>query len=649
MALLAASIPLSLYLPKCLLGPQTRSDQIPMAAAVGLSFGLISLCILETAPSTWCVLLSTTQRQQHGTTPGQNGIFPLESAYWVLLWTLSLLVLIVLPSLAGASLVASLGNAFDSCRAPRDHDNRKYSVWKTVWWRRNNCPVWLRFFCGLVQIILHNLYRLCQTIITPRRSTGTELPGISLSLSEDELLLRQSTSGDLELRGGFPPGSNHSVSTSGGGNGGSSTVNPHKSGCYWEFAVGSVSAVSIVLVLARTLGPTVVAVADNAPLPTCVSWLCAIGLVTSALLNGFGSVSMPYSCLVGLYLEPVRPTLISKLETELQNLRETMAKKRTNLREMPTVVGAGKQGSSNGTGTGRNGKVQQMRTFADLREELSNRRQILQTEIDFLEILSKEMSDDIEELRYSQMVAGAARTKLGKIRSYVGLLFSVILFVRLVSAGNSIWRSYSGASWRHHHHSVNKDTITNTLVWLMGHRFVSPSDYTMLSQVISLALTAVLSFTQIRSFLHAVAAIHRYGKSVYTKCNCGRATVPAASRSLAALTDDSQGRVGSSMGGTVTGSGLTSSLIAGVMGCYSLSCVVLIKMMLPRDFRADFDSALGGMDVFVVHGSIINMIFAGSAAVSFSILGVLFGIQRQNNLRHTMNDSSKVSRGADMV
>jgi hypothetical protein len=46
-------------------------------------------------------------------------------------------------------------------------------------------------------------------------------------------------------------------------------------------------------------------------LSTAVSWIYALGIIVSAILNGFGSVSMPHNCLAGLYLEPIHPDAIA--------------------------------------------------------------------------------------------------------------------------------------------------------------------------------------------------------------------------------------------------------------------------------------------------------------------------------------------------
>jgi hypothetical protein len=76
-------------------------------------------------------------------------------------------------------------------------------------------------------------------------------------------------------------------------------------------------------------------------------------------------------------------------------------------------------------------------------------------------------------------------------------------------------------------------------------------------------------------------------------------------------------------------------VLASLMGCYFLACLVLTKMMLPEAFRAEFSAALGGKGMFQIRTCNVNAAFAVSAIVSTITLGTLLGIQRQNTHRYT--------------
>ena len=59
-----------------------------------------------------------------------------------------------------------------------------------------------------------------------------------------------------------------------------------------------------------------------------------------------------------------------------------------------------------------------------------------------------------------------------------------------------------------------------------------------------------------------------------------------------------------------------------------------------------------GTQVFTIHPSVVNAVFCCSAGVSLAILAMLFGIQRQNTLRHaksTPDLTMILPRGADAV
>ena len=616
--LLAASASLSLYIPKCVLGSQNLAAQMSMAVSIGLSLGLFSLSLLEAAPPSWLILLSHEQTADKEINLTW-GILTISRVYWMVFWALSIVILLVIPSMAGASLADSFRDLCCSKRA-RDDDNRKYSTWKQAW---RSSPWWIRFVGGILSIVMRNIWYLLRRMCRSRRPPPppAEL-NMSRTMSEDEL--RTISNGDGEFRGLVTP------SNAGAGAASRTSI--------WMM-VGALAGVASVLVTVSSIGPLVVHTgAGMSILSVIVSWLCAIGFLISSLLNGFGSVSLPYSCLAGLYLTPVPPEVISKQEVELKSVREATATKRASLRELTLAI---KQGSSGAPGT----KVKKMssfsnnvRPFGDIGEELGNRRQILLTEIEFLDNLCKDMTVGIEELRYSQMLAAAARTNMGKARSYVGLVFSVLLLVRLGSAGMSIWGSYPVDTLRHK--VAQGDVVTTGLLWLSGHDFVSQKESTMLSQVVSLGLTAMLTFSQVRTFFRTVASVHHRLIRCYQNLYCGT----TATASPSASSNDERTGLGSPAPVLVT------QVISGATGCYFLSCIVLIKMMLPEEFCEDFASAMGGMDVFTIHMSVVNTVFASSAAISLSILAMLFGIQRQNTLRHTSaSNEGTVSWGSDAV
>lgn len=261
-----------------------------------------------------------------------------------------------------------------------------------------------------------------------------------------------------------------------------------------------------------------------------------------------------------------------------------------------------------------------------------NRRQILQTEIDFLEELVRETSLDIEEMKYSQSMAAAARTSTGRVKSWIGMVSSAILLVRLINAGFSIWTS-TARNVDTMHKTARNDVVTTMLLLLTGRDYISHNRYMMLSQMVSLGLTAILSFSQVRMFLRTVAVVNRRLGTFWKKFWCG----PDSSTF--------HGHNGSLAHSAVS---FHSQVIAGFLGCYSVACIVLIKMMLPAKFSESFSAALGEPDIFTIHVAMVNLVFFSSAVVSTTILGMLLGIQRQNNLRHAATTIDKTYYGPDV-
>jgi hypothetical protein len=376
---------------------------------------------------------------------------------------------------------------------------------------------------------------------------------------------------------------------------------------YGCIVLGGFCGIMTALFLLQFLGSMVIHLhsQETNVLASVVSWLCATGLLISSSLNGFGSVSLPYSCLAGIFLERIGPEAIAKAEMELRHATKNMESKIAELHS-DSFVSSGIGDSSVTRRRALAGKI----AFADFNsEESSRRKRALQEEIEFLDTLIEELKEDVVEMKYAQEQASSARTTWGKVRSYLGCLFSVVLLIRLYTASRSILLENIGPK------PEQEDPITSTLLWLTGHNFVSTQDYNTLSQGISLMLTAVLSASQVRTFLRTVSAVNRRFTLIYRRCCVQRLRT-------------SDGYLGDSDHNKIH-----SQVLAALTGCYFLSCVVLTKMNLPLQYRTSFAGALGGME-YTIRTPVVNLVFCGSAGISAMVLSLLFGIQRQNTKRH---------------
>jgi hypothetical protein len=616
--LFGTSLSVSAYLPRFLF--HSKTEQATMFLSLGLSLSLFSLTFLEVMPRSTLILMSRESS--------------LRNSYWVLLAVLSVHILLVLPSLAGASCAESFGGGFLARTSSTnfDRDDRKYPLFNM-----RKFPWWIRLLLGICQILMRSVYRaICYLAGRSTHRSTADSPSELVMTIHDENEILPSTSMDNDASPASARRSSSMVSLSSPQN----NVNHNKAirrlraRHRFLHVLGAVTGVLTTVFVLSSIGPMVMQPpVDNGTttLSRIVSWLTSVGLLLSSVLNGFGSVSLPFTYLSGLFLKPLRPETINRVTSELRSMQDSLTKKRNMLREITLEITAPSSRSSGSASMGRSSMTSAsfgvQNTFSDLNDDLKNRKHILQTEIDFLEDLVRETSLDLEELKYSQSMAAAARTNMGKFKSWIGILFSIILLVRLLNAGFSVWFNRTWMSDGPPRRSRN-DIVTTALLWLMGRNYVSHKRYTMLSQVVSLGLTAILSFSQVRTFLRTVTVVNRRLSKFYRICSCGDVGTNKANNS----------------GSTFSTGALTvsfhSQMIAGFLGCYSLACIVLIKMMLPAAFSEAFSAALAEPDIFVLHAAVVNLVFFSSAVVSTTVLGMLFGIQRQNNLRHAsaLND-----------
>lgn len=534
--------------------------------ALGLSFALFSLSILDVAPAQWLVFLD----HDDGIL-SSRGNLTVTGAYEIILWIFCIGIVIVLPAGVG-------GRLFQMSTSSQDADDKKKRLW-------SQSPWWIRYSWQSFLLVLSICYRLFLSPLVNlvKRKLQTMYP------SEPVLALSNSPDGSARLGGG----SRHGPKTASGIMRISSK----------SVVLGGFCGVVTTLVILKTLGSLVISFPTQSSihvLSTLVSWLCAAGLMISSVLNGFGSVSMPYSCLAGIFLEPIRPEVLARAELELRNTTKNMEGKLTDLHS-DSITSLGDTSRRRSAAT-HAGKI----AFADYNsDEISKRKRKLQNEIDFLETLIGELKEDIVEMKSAQEQAAKARTTLGRIRSYVGLVFSIVLLVRLYMAAKSVVQVRYGPQ------QERGDPITTALLWLAGHNFVSSKDYNTLSQGISLLLTAFLSMSQIRMFLRTASSVNRRIMLITRKCYC----TPRRH------------------GEESTYYSIHTRVLAALTGCYFLSCVVLTKMNLPAQYRSSFSAALGGME-YSICIPVVNLVFCISAGVSAMVVSLLVGIQRQNTKRY---------------
>jgi len=384
-------------------------------------------------------------------------------------------------------------------------------------------------------------------------------------------------------------------------------------------SIGTLLGVAYSYLMLNTLGQFVVQTStkeDHIFLETVISNLSAVGILISSALNGFGCVSLPYSCLSGLYLGDINPESVKKAEVDLQYVVKAIEEKRIALADL----------EQNCRSTQSERQVNVSRTFRDCcrpnAEDTTREEAVLRSvssEIRFLETLGEEIHNDIEDMIRDQQSAAMASTLIGRIMARVGIVCSIILLVRVASAILAITQSVG--TDRDSSLSMRADPVTLVLIWLIGHDVVSKEQYNSLSQCASLLLTGFLSVSQMRTFLRTMKAL-LFRLGFFVKNNDWN---QSSKHSHLFQVDPLK---------SPPIQGLYSNVFASLMGCYFLSCAVSIKRSLPLEYRSSFSLALHGFE-FDFDTYVTNLVFSISACASTLILLLLFGIRRQNSRRHT--------------
>jgi Abscisic acid G-protein coupled receptor/The Golgi pH Regulator (GPHR) Family N-terminal len=632
---LGAVVSFTTYLPRHLQQQAAVADpggfrSLSTRAALGLSLSLFGISVLEVLPTTCLFWIENSVGMNRGgsnsrmivkhgkagdgaepdrqytataTGPGEFAWFRGDSLtvaalYRIVLWAMIALCLVVVPCIIGTHLLLKREGPGEVV----DHEEQK----KRSFTKSQNRGWSTRLATRVVGVSGRVLCRtLFYVVVVPSRrlarwsrgdhpTGGSTLPMVSSDRRDESLpprSARQRFFQDPAFR---------------------------KSAVLGSFVGTVLTCVLLSLISRLVIEPSVSALTSKSALLRAVSWLCAVGLLLSAVLNGFGSVSLPYSCLAGLFLQPIPRKAIANAESELEQTRVTLEEK---VNEMRSTVGRGASGSPKVKSMWRNVR----RNFSDLGDEVAQRRARLIASIDFLETLVDEMNEDIDEMRHAQFLSSNARSR-------IGVIFSVVLLLRLFAAMTSV--SLQNSSGIRSHRSVDVDPVTQVLRWLLGHHVVQENNLQTLSQFISLLLTALLSFSQMRNCIRTITTVQRRVNNMYRRCYCkpGMCTRSGSDK----LEDDNR---------TIQDKGwFISHLIAVLICCYAVACVVLTKMMLPFEYRSGFSAALRVSGVenepFQIRTFPIDVAFAGMAILSAAVLAVTLGIMRANARRYAATDAT---------
>ena len=562
--------------------PSPASRSLFVRLSLGLSFSLFGLGVLDATPSSWNLLL--------GQKEGRLTHVTLSMAYGWVLWMIATIVVFAGPCIIGSHVTSSLS-------------------WSGVF--HSIVPKhWMIHVIGLIvskiyRVILLPLCRFVFRLVRSHNNRRKQAATLPIHTSDKEKKEPIGSGRDNKLLHAL-----RSISRPGWG------------------IVGGLSGVLVTIVSLFTIGPVVIRIrlneegsGDLSILTQVISCLSAVGILLSAMLNGFGSVSLPFACFGGIFLQEIHPDVVMAADRELQKAQISLNERRREMSRDTTVGASTTLSRTLSWGTTSNASTSRKSAFSDLGEALTQRRKQLAMEIDFLETLVNELAEDVSEMRRSRDRAAEARTPAGRVQFFVGIIFSIVLLVRLSAAFISICNTATSGTRR------NSDPVTMALLFMTGHELLTPDNYNTLSQFISLLLTAVLSFTQVRNFLRTLSSVNRYFSGWYRKCH--HCNTRSESVHTAITTSTTIGKTGRDME--------LSIAFASLMTCFCLACSVMTKNMLPEEYRSSFSEALGGSEVFHVRLHVVNRVFFGSAVLSAAVLGMLLAIQRQNTYRYKRN------------
>lgn len=626
--LLAATASLTTYLPRHFIHSESTlssaGQRLFVTLSLGLSLTLFSLSLIELVPGSWLLWLREVPNEASGSGSASNhhhhhhggNYWTIAGAYRVILWTMAVLCTVLIPSAAGTQIfLARTTTGVDH----KDHDEQKkraFTVNKKRHWSVRIPDKCFSVLLKAAYFVLATIFRRIRSCCSQRKEKA-QLPTLSTERGDEKRsFLGCSASRSLLFRFPRDPAFRRSA------------------------ILGSFSGTALACSVLMCISPIVVEPSSNFStrlLLRLVSWLCAVGILLSTVLNGFGSISLPYSCLAGLFLEPIPPDSVANAEIELEKAKATLEWKRKELESgrIPLPLGSSQSKKSIWR------KVRS--DFSDLGDEVNQRKKIMLTEIEFLETLIDEMSEDVEEMRHSQTISAKARSSAGRIRSWIGVAFSVLLLVRLFWAMSNVWNQYTLGVTLHRTSGV--DPVTRILVWLSGHHVVNEGDLHTLSQFISLLLTAFLSFSQVRTFLQTARTVQRRLSNFYRRCYCK----PRCRSSKADASPSSASGLSNSKHAW-----FFSLLVSALMCCYCLACIVLTKMMLPFEYRSSFSNALNVSAeenaLFTIRSFAVDVAFSATAVLSGAVLAMILGIMRSNARRYgAIDNASLIKKSPSML